>query len=207
MDTHNTRRFPHSMLLFKAITYKPGMTGVVGHDIKAVKCERRKVFGFKKGSFHSNNIVRLRRKIVTKCNCGAKKSSLDSACGECLQSKTREELKHHSRLYDGANQPNGLEPLLGGESASFSLSTLLYILATLSLFVGVLLGGRLWPDDPGYGKSLGVLDYIPACISISVGLVQFSLLAAFGRTLEYLKIIASNASRDIRPNKKTKVDR
>lgn len=148
-----------------------------------------------------NAALGKRSKTVAKCKCGAKVSFLDSICEECLQKETRDELGHYRNSTAGGRE-QGSEMVPNHESASFSLSTLLYILAALSLFGGGLVGAKLWPANPGYGASLGIVAYIPALISLSSGVVQFAVFAAFGRILEYLRIIASNASPAPAPNKK-----
>lgn len=75
------------------------------------------------------------------------------------------------------------------------LSQLLYVLAGLSLFGGFILCTILWPNDANGRAAGNSFLYIPAISVITASIVQFSLFAALGQGLHYLKKIASNTRR------------
>lgn len=72
------------------------------------------------------------------------------------------------------------------------ISMLLFFLAGSSLLGGLILGGKLWPNETAYGIEWNIIVYLPSITWLTVGLVQFALFASFGQGLHYLKQIASN---------------
>lgn len=109
-----------------------------------------------------------------------------SYCGDCARSGRRlgkstpgSESGSTSAL---SSQPEG--------NTSFSypgLSVMLFIIAAISLLVGVILFSMLWPGDPGYGQTWGIIAYFPAFGSLAMAVTNCILLIAIGETLAYAK--------------------
>ena len=74
---------------------------------------------------------------------------------------------------------------------TFSLPTLLYILAALSLLGGLILGAQFWPE----GWNPPPLAYVWAIIWIMAGIIEAVLFAAIGLALTYLSRIATNTEK------------
>lgn len=68
-----------------------------------------------------------------------------------------------------------------------ALTSILFILAGLSLLIGLFVCWQTWPNSySAEGK-----DYVLPVASAAGGIVQFAIFAALGQGLHYLKIMAS----------------
>ena len=74
------------------------------------------------------------------------------------------------------------------ESTGYSaLTSILFILAGLSLLIGLFVCWQAWPD---MGATTESNDYALPVASAVGGIVQFAIFAALGQGLHYLKVIA-----------------
>lgn len=111
-------------------------------------------------------------------------------CADCVDTKEGKALLERSGSQSNRLDDSTIKPAI--DTQSFTLTSLFYILAGLSLFGGVILCGLLWPGDPGFGNEWRTTAYIPAVTWLTAGIVQFALFTAIGRGLFYLAEIARN---------------
>lgn len=76
-----------------------------------------------------------------------------------------------------------------------ALVVVFYILAGLSLLMGVILLSSLWPESYRYDQDVSIYEYIPSLTWFSAGIIEFALFSAFGQGLLYLKRIAENTEK------------
>ena len=133
--------------------------------------------------------------------CGVKVTSWSARyeadtvhCKKCFDTPESKELidkKHVDTLTVHIQNEKNLQSEKNRDKYS-SLSVLLFILSALSLLVGVLMFGKLFPETSKYSQAPSTFAYIPSLIWITAGLAQFALFAFCGQVLHYIKLIHTN---------------
>lgn len=95
-----------------------------------------------------------------------------------------------SKTQQGGSEPSAPQP-----TTTPVLSTILFILAGLSILGGIILSAQFWPVDPGYGKQWKIEAYTISIIWIMAGIVESILFAAIGQGLAYLHRIVQNTTK------------
>lgn len=134
------------------------------------------------------------------CKCELTESSARyemniAHCKNCFGSaQAKEYILSKTALSKSASEAN--LPITADDEYS-PLSLLLFLLSAIALLGGIFICAVMWPDATEH--ELKILTYTPSITWLITGVVQFSLYAALGQGLHYLKLI-SKSSKHTPPN-------